>query len=168
MIINSYVNSVLKVHKLTNLTPSVFLQPFLLPEYKSQTLFIPLALMKSWHCQNFSLSLNLRSRLTSPCTDSINCTRRNMWGLILSQHFLLKCLVVTCLSFLSFLSYLSYLVAFVDSKSSIKISSWTYILVSTVLTKTNVNKIRAITRQATSNTVHSTSHLKLKLLSDMR
>ena len=79
-----------------------FQQPFLLLlllEYKSETLFIPCVLVKSWHCQYSSHSHNLPSRLTSLCTDSINYTSRNMWGLLLSQHLLLKCLAVPHLSF---------------------------------------------------------------------
>ena len=49
-------------------------------------------------------------------------------------------------------------VGFAYSKSSL--SSWTYILVFTTLTRNNVKNITAITRQATSNTVHSYSNLK--------
>ena len=51
--------------------------------------------------------------------------------------------------------YLSIDVVFVDSKSSS-----TYILVSKILTRNNENIVRDATRQATSNTVHSTSDLK--------
>ena len=46
MNINSYVNIVLTVHKLTNLTPSVFLEPFLLLEYKSEALLLSCELVE--------------------------------------------------------------------------------------------------------------------------
>ena len=37
-------------------------------------------------------------------------------------------------------------------------------MVSTILTRNNVNNIRAVTRQATSNTIHSTSSLTVKFI----
>ena len=37
-------------------------------------------------------------------------------------------------------------------------------LISTIPARNNVNNIRAVTRQATSNTIHSTTNLKLKFI----
>ena len=58
--------------------------------------------------------------------------------------------------------FLTLDVTFRDSKSGLKIRSCTFILVSTILTRNNVNNIRAVTRQATSNSVHSICNLTLK------
>ena len=61
---------------------------------KSNKCLLGCVLVKSRHCQYFFLSHNLPSRLTSLCINSINCTWKNMWGLFLSQHLLLKCLPI--------------------------------------------------------------------------
>ena len=51
-----------------------FLQPFLLEEYKSKTLFIPLAMVNNWDWQYFSLFRKMSSIFSKLllCTCSIN------------------------------------------------------------------------------------------------
>ena len=106
---NSYVNIVFKLHKLTNRTLSVF------PTTFSFTSFTWIQVRNTVHtmCISEKLTLpvsshshNLPSSLISLCTDSINCTWRNMWGLLLSQYLLLKCLAVPHLSFFVLMMFL--------------------------------------------------------------
>ena len=60
--------------------------------------------------------------------------------------------------------FLSFDVTLLDSKCSLKISSWNNILVSAIRARNDINKIRAVTRQATSNIVHCTSNPALEFI----